>query len=123
MKFIITESKFDQVIQDYLDDLFKIDDIHSTNPYVMDDETDEEYEDDNHIEFYIGDYDEENTIFDWYSCDYFYEDVEIRNRCPIVHIDEEYSNSLNGYFGDKWVEPFKKWFKTNFDLPVKSVKF
>ena len=43
-------------------------------------------------------------------------------KCPVVDIEMEYYNTLDGYFGDKWKEPFKKWFITNFEYPVKTVE-
>ena len=91
---------------------------------VKNDETGEEYDDDTRVEFYIGDYEDgDNDIFKWYDCEYFYEDSEPRNRCPLVVIEHPYDNTLVGYFGDKWEEPFKKWFTENFDLPVKTVEW
>jgi len=124
MKYVITESKLEQTIINYLDELFDVDNINSLNPYEYDDETGEEYDDDTRVEFYIGDYEDgDNDIFKWYDCEYFYEDSEPRNRCPLVVIEHPYDNTLVGYFGDKWEGPFKKWFKENFDLPVKTVEW
>ena len=83
-----------------------------------------DYDDDTRVEFYIGDYEDgDNDIFKWYDCEYFYEDSDPRNRCPLVVIDHPYDDTLTGYFGDKWEEPFKKWFTENFDLPVKTVEW
>ena len=72
MKYIIAESKLDQVIINYLNELFPLDNVHYTNPTEYDDETGENYDDDNRVEFYLGDYEDENTIFRWYDCEYFY---------------------------------------------------
>lgn len=122
MKYIITESKFESVIFDYLDELFDVDNIHYIAPNEYDDDTGEEWEDENRFEFYIGDYSDEETCFRWYSCEYFYGDSPRTHDCPLVSIENEYLNTLRGYFGDAWVEPFKKWFTENFDLPVKSIE-
>ena len=50
----------DKVIKKYLNDMFDSEDLNYVSPYDFDDETGEEGEDENHIIFYIGDYDEYN---------------------------------------------------------------
>ena len=49
MKYIITESKLEQVIIDYLNDLFPLDNVNYTNPNEYDDETGEDYDDDTRV--------------------------------------------------------------------------
>ena len=123
MKYIITESKLDETITNYIDELFDIDNIHYINPLEYDDETGEEWDDNNRVVFYIGDYEgEDDGCFYWYACDYFDPNWSpASEKCPMVNIETVYINKLNGYFGDMWKEPFKKWFKYHFDLPVKTV--
>lgn len=121
MKYVITESRLEETIMNYLDELFEVDNVNSTNPWEYNDETGEEWEDENRVEFYLGDYAEEETCFRWYDCEYFEEGGPARDICPTVSLEYEYENTLNGYFGEAWKEPFKKWFKKNFDLPVKTV--
>jgi hypothetical protein len=123
MKYIIVESKLDQVITDYLDELFPLDNVHETSPYEYDEGTGEESEDNTRIEFYLGDYGDEETIFRWYGCEYFYPDSPTQNLCPKVVIEHPYDNKLTAIFNDRWEEPFKKWFTENFDLPIKSVEW
>ena len=108
----------DQVVTDYLNELFDVDNINYISPLEYDDYTDEEWEDEDRLEFYLGDYDDENACFKWYSCDYFDEPPK---DCPEVVLETEYSNQLDGYFGDKWHEPFKKWIYEHFDLKVNGV--
>jgi len=123
MKYIITESRLEKSIIDYINKLFPIDEINYINPYDYDDETDEEGDDENRVEFYIGDYDEgDNTIFRWYDCDYFFEYSELRKRCPLIVVEDQYRRELDGFFNDLWHEPFKKWVMENFDLPIKTVE-
>ena len=123
MKYIITESRLEKSIIDYINKLFPVDEINHICPYDYDEETDEEGEDENRVEFYIGDYDEgDNTIFRWYDCDYFFEDSEPRKRCPLIVVEDQYKRELDGFFNDLWHEPFKKWIMENFDLPVKTVE-
>jgi len=124
MKYLITESKLEGTIMNYLDELFDIDDLHWTHPYDYDDETGEEGEDENRIEFYIGDYEgTDEGCFRYYFCDYFFTTyISARDSCPIISLESQYTNTLNSYFGDMWKEPFKKWIKLNFDLIVKTVE-
>ena len=123
MNYLITESKLEKTIMTYLDELFDIDDLHWTHPYDYDDETEEEGEDENRIEFYIGDYEgTDEGCFRYYFCDYFLPYSSARDLCPIISLESQYTDTLNSYFGDMWKEPFKKWIKLNFDLPVKTIE-
>ncbi len=107
---------------DYLDNLFDIENLNWTYPYEYDDETGEEGEDYNRMEFYIGDYQGTGEgCFRWHACEYFNPGSPAQNFCPSVSIETEYTQILDGYFGDLWHEPFKKWFKTHFDFPVKTI--
>ena len=122
MKYIITESRLEENILHYINEIFDVNDIHSTNPLEYDDETGEEWEDENRVVFYIGDYNgEDEGCFYWYDCKYFIRDSTASKNCPMVSVEIEYKKQLDGYFGDMWHEPFKKWFKEHFELPVKMI--
>ena len=124
MKYVITESRLEETIMNYLDEIFDIENLNWTHPYDYDDETEEEGEDENRIEFYIGDYEGDGEgCFRWYACDYFNEGSPAQDICPTISIESEYTTALNGYFGDKWQEPFKKWIDFHFDIPVKTVEW
>jgi hypothetical protein len=123
MKYVITESKLEDSIVHYINELFDVNDINWTNPLESDDETGEEWEDENRVVFYIGDYNgEDEGCFYWYACDYFNPNSPVSERCPMVSVEVQYEKQLNAYFGDLWKEPFKKWIKLNFDLSVKTVE-
>jgi hypothetical protein len=123
MKYIISESKLEESILYYIDELFDVNDINWTYPLEYDDETGEEWDDNNRIVFYIGDYDgEDEGCFYWYACDYFTPHSTASRNCPIVTVENEYKNQLDGYFGNMWHGPFKKWFKEHFELPVKTIE-
>jgi len=123
MKYLITESKLEESILYYIDELFDVNDINWTYPLEYDDETDEEWEDGNRIVFYVGDYNgEDDGCFYWYGCEYFNPNSPASEKCPIVSVEVEYKKQLDGYFGDLWHGPFKKWFKEHFELPVKTVE-
>ena len=122
MKYVITESKLEESILYYINELFDVNNIHWTNPFGHDDETDEEWEDENRVVFYIGDYTgEDEGCFYWYACDYFNPNSPASKICPMVSVEVQYERQLNAYFGDLWKEPFKKWFKEHFELPVKTI--
>ena len=122
MKYIITESRLEENILHYINEIFDVNDIHSTNPLEYDDETGEEWEDENRVVFYIGDYNgEDEGCFYWYDCKYFIRDSTASKNCPMVSVEIEYKKQLDGYFGDMWHGPFKKWFKEHFELPVKMI--
>ena len=119
---VIKESKLDENILEYIDELFDVNDINWTNPPEYDEETGEEWDDDNRVVFYIGDYEgEDEGCFYWYGCEYFDPNSPASEICPTVSLEYQYENQLNGYFGDMWKEPFKKWFKYHFELPVKTI--
>jgi len=126
MKYTITENRFEQVIFDYFDEIFPVDDINWMHPWGYNsdgEEDDAEGEDENRIQFYIGDYEDgENDCFKWYGCNYFDEDSYARDFCPTVVMDHPFDRQLNGYFGNAWQEPFRQWFIKNFNLPCKTVE-
>ena len=123
MKYIITESRLEGAITEYLNQIFPLDDVNYTHPTEYDYENDENYDDDTIVEFFLGEDPVEDSIFRWYDCEYFDEGSEPKKHCPLVMIDHPYDDRLIGYFGDRWEEPFKKWFTENFDLPVKTVEW
>jgi hypothetical protein len=105
--------------------MFDSEDLNFINPYDFDDETDEEGDDENHIIFYIGDYDEDHSAFDWYGCEYFYENSPQRQNqtCPIVVVNHPYNDDLSDTFGeDSWQEAFKQWMMEKYDLPITTVE-
>ena len=122
MKYIITESRLEENILYYINEVFDVNDINSTHPVEYDDETGEEWEDENRVVFYIGDYNgEDEGCFYWYDCKYFTPNSPVSKKCPLVSVEIEHKKQLDGYFGDLWHGPFKKWFKEHFELPVKTI--
>lgn len=122
MKYVITESRLSKTITNYLYEIFDIENVHVTYPYEYDEETGEEGDDETRMEFYIGDYEDDNQCFYWYSKDYFDEGTQVKEKAPIVELNEKYLNILNGYFGKEWIQPFKEWFTYNFNESVKTVQ-
>jgi hypothetical protein len=125
MKYLIKESQLDVAIKRQLDIMFDVSNIHWTHPLDNDDETEEEFEDPNRIQFYFGDYGDEDSVFLWYGKEYWDENpdnyIKFTSNSPIVIIDDPYHSNLNNLFGNMWYKPFKEWFKENFEVSVKSV--
>lgn len=123
MKYVITESRLEENILHYINELFDVNDINVTYPLEYDDDTTEEWEDTNRVIFYVGDYQgEDEGCFYWHACDYFNPNSPASEKCPIVTVEIEYKKQLDGYFGNLWHGPFKKWFKEHFELPVKTIE-
>jgi hypothetical protein len=136
MKFIISENRIDDLVVKHLDSMFDVNNIGWT--YGSDDMGNEV---DYAAEFYEGDYEYdwgENTLFRWYDKDYWFSDEstlpetghEYDRRIlekniedsPIVEFEDTYSSKqLDSIFGDRWEEPFKRWFEDKFHFPVKTI--
>jgi len=134
MKYIITESKLEEIIVNYLNKMYDVNNINSKHPLENDEETDNWEEDPNRRYFYKGDDEYDDRIFLWYDKEYW--DADKINATDTVTntvknyyeksptLDFENINDLtilNGYFGDAWVPVFKKWFEDNFGVAVKSI--
>jgi hypothetical protein len=118
MKYIISESKYNNFIYDYLCKLFPEDKINFGNPMT---DWDEQTEDENRVEFWFGVGRDEDLCFKWYGCDYFVKDALLKQFCPFVVLENDYENKLNLLFQDSWKSVFIKWFKDKFNLPIKRV--
>ena len=128
MKIIITESKLHQTVIDYLNETYDVNNINWV--YGLDDwGNDVDYA----MKFYEGDYDDDVILFMWYDKEYWesddmsYEDRETLDKwiedSPILSFNDDTTlNTLNGYFGDRWHQPFKDWFMEHFKLPIKTIE-
>jgi len=127
MKYIITESKLNSAIYDYIDNLFKEGkQIHMVKHIARaDDDTlsDEEVE---------GAYDffhkGEDELFTWTGREY-YERTYNKSvwskwleLAPVVEIvDYGKLDALNNMFGDLWRPVFIAWVENTFSLPIKTL--
>jgi len=128
MRIIITESKLNQAVIDHLRDTYDIQNIHWE--YGEDDWGNEV---DYAMKFYQGDYDEDDVLFRWYGEDYWKsEDAEswseerrqeMIDKSPILSFEDTNNlNILNGYFGNRWKQPFIDWFWDKFKVKVKTIE-
>jgi len=132
MKVIITESKLDEVIYNYIDELFaaengsteihKLESINNEeggnieNAYDI--VNDDYYDDDND-----GDY-----LFSWSGKEYYENHphqsfgARLVDEAPIVEInDGDKVRNLDSYFGNLWRPVFVKWFQDKVNLPIKTL--
>ena len=121
MKYVISESKINNVIVKYLDDNFG--DLNWTNPY---DENGNES--DCAAIFYKGDYDNENVVFRVYEKCWWkvawspsIKD-DLIEKSPILSFENDTDyDTLNAYFGDMWKHIFEEWFKETYGFDLKTI--
>jgi hypothetical protein len=130
MEYIITESKLFNAIYQYIDSYLNPSEMDWVYGYGEDEDgySDMDIEDENFLIFYKGEYEgEENSdiVFNYFDVDFYNENdpshKPFRNQAPILEVMGEYGEHLDTVFDDHWVEPMKKWFQDNFNLPVKSL--
>ena len=121
MKVIITENRLNDFILKYIEEKYPVDEINHTEGY-----DDLGNPDDSSYTFYVGDYDEAETLFRWYSKDYWEGDsVAARLRAeesPILSFDDwDNYHHLDSMFNEHWKPVFKQWFYDNFGLEIKTI--
>ena len=121
MKIIIQESRLEKFIFEYFYKLFNVAEINLRHPWEMDSDEHEEYEDQTRTVFYYGNEFNDDIVFYYYDKGYFTPESRMDENCPLIVVEDEYKNILDGYFGKNWHEPFKKWFKENFDMNIKTI--
>ena len=130
MKYIITESKLNSVIYDFMDELFGAE-IHTLPG--MDDNGDELVDAYDFVnDEYYGD-EGSDYLFSWTGKGYYESLIEggnigksewkrLESLAPIVEIFSMYDKEkLNGYFGNAWKPVFKQWFKDKTGMDYKTL--
>jgi hypothetical protein len=126
MEYIIKESKLFNAIYQYIDGSYDVDKIDFFNPETYDEDWGKDTENPHIIEFYNkeydGDYDENGMLFVHIVKEYYKDEPSRKsfiNQTPILIVNDY--GTLESMFGEYWKEPFKKWFKNKFKLPVKTI--
>jgi hypothetical protein len=117
MKVVITESRLEKLVTDYLDDLY-YPDYGWANPDVYQKDV-KQYGD---LVFFIDDQDS----YVYYGCNAGNENDKMfasyghlyNYKCPLLSIYPRISERLDSTFGDIWKPIFKKWFENNTGLEV-----
>jgi hypothetical protein len=115
----ITESRRDKVMTEYFNELFNVDEMNWSHPVEFEDF--DEYLDQSRTKFYNGYESDDDIVFYYYDETYFTPSSGMQDKSPLIVVEDEYKRSLDGYFGDSWHEPFKKWFKEKFGLEIKTI--
>jgi len=127
MKYLITESKLNSAIYEYIDQLFhegkKIEMVKHTR---HGDDTDADVEVEGAYDFF---HKGEPDLFIWTGKEYYDRPYNSslfdkwRELAPIVEIVAyEKVDVLNNMFGDLWRPIFIKWFEDLFSLSIKTLK-
>jgi hypothetical protein len=133
MKYLITESKLEQVIYDYIDKLFAAEngktEIHKLNSLGEDDDEIDDAYDFVNDDYYDGD--NQDYLFSWTGREYYDNEkrknymskgIKFIDLAPIVEIhDENKIRTLNLIFNEMWKPIFNKWFQDKVNLPVKTL--
>jgi hypothetical protein len=125
MKYIITESRLEKAIIEYLDKEFIPDYGWYENGRKAG-----TYQDDvdkwGDLVFFIDDVDS----YIYFGCnanngpedDFFADYGHLHNyECPLLLVYPAVSQQLSNYFGDMWKPIFKKWFEENTGLTVNQI--
>lgn len=130
MKVIITENRVFDSIYKYLDKKFDPSEINWVYGIGEDEYgyTDINIENENFLIFYKGEWEGEydsDIVFHYFDVDYYDKNdpshKPFRDQSPILEVMSKNAEHLDTMFDNHWVEPMKKWFQDNFNLPVKTV--
>jgi hypothetical protein len=123
MKYIITEQQNNKLI----DTILKYFDGHLVPGGGWEDKKSYHDEMDTSYEMFFffdpdfeGNGDEPHMFYT--LCDNPNEDPLPEHKCPMITIDSKKYDALDGYFGPRWQELFKRWFTKHTGLPVKHVE-
>jgi hypothetical protein len=118
MKYIITEDKLRDVIYNYINNYYDVDEIHSNPIHDEDGQPLDTAE-----EFYVGDYSDDEFVFTLYQKNYWTSSHDFRKELsPILMIENEnFASYLNSMFGERWKPIFKEWFEENFGKEIKTI--
>jgi len=130
MKYLITESKLEQVIYDYIDKLFAAEngktEIHKLNSIDEDGKDIDGAYDFVNDDYYDGDI--QDYLFSWTGKEYYENHqsqsfgTRLVNEAPIVEIlDKNKVMTLNSIFSEMWEPIFDKWFQDKVNLPIKTL--
>lgn len=119
MKYIIIESKLDEIIYKYINSLDELKNLeefdcssfdydlgHSVDAYCY-----QTTPHDNPVLEYFPYPTEKEPEMEDYYLDYL----------PAIQIDDIIKNRLNGFFGENWHKSFQIWFEDNYKLPIKTI--
>lgn len=135
MKIIITESKINSTIYNFIDKVFAAKngntEIHKLQAMIDSEPLTDAYDFVN--DDYYSDEGVDEYLFAWTGKDYYMtiysQDVitkleyeKLASEAPTVELFDSYAKKqLNGYFGDLWKPVFKQWFKDKTGMDYKTL--
>ena len=127
MKYVITESKLNSAIYEYIDNLFKEGkQIYMVKHTRTDDDTLDNREVEGAYDFFHKG--EDDDLFTWTGKEYYERPynksawTKWLELAPVVEIvDYEKLDVLNAMFDNLWRPVFIQWFEDTFSLPVKTL--
>ena len=134
MKYLITESKLEQAIYDYIGSLFESEN-GNTEIHMLESIDEDGNKIDGAYDFVNDDYyegDNQDYLFSWTDKKYYellapnyitQDEMErLSKNAPNVEIyDDNKVMTLNSMFGEMWKPIFIKWFQDKVKLPVKTL--
>jgi len=128
MKYLITESKLNSTIYDFIDNLFHDGkEIKMVKHTREDDDTLDDVEVPGAYDFFYEGSDDD--LFHWTGRKYYDNPKNSLNAskwlelAPVVEIvDYEKLRQLDAYFGHLWRPIFIQWFEDTFSLPIKTLE-
>ena len=134
MKYLITESKLEQAIYDYIGSLFESEN-GNTEIHMLESIDEDGNKIDGAYDFVNDDYyegDNQDYLFSWTDKKYYellapnyitQDEMErLSKNAPNVEIyDDNKVMTLNSMFGEMWKPIFIKWFENKVKLPVKTL--
>lgn len=114
-QFIISESRVNDVIYDYINSYYETEELTIERP-----------PEEPGLTTFIDSYDE-NFVFLYFTETYFRFIGSHRlfdnypNKPPLLEMKPSDYNSFENIFGEIWKEPMKKWFEDKFGLPVNYI--
>ena len=120
MRFVISENRLNDIILNFINNYYDVDEIHSI-PFHDEDGNPTNKA----IEYYLGDYSDDEFVFTLYQKNYWTSSHDFRKELsPILMIENEnFVSHLNSMFQDKWKPVFKEWFKENFGEEIRTIDF
>jgi len=119
MRYLISENRFNNVIEKYLEENFS--DLNRTNAHGYGNESDCA------AIFYRGDFDDDQTVFRHYDkCWWDAQDSNLSKimweKSPLLTFDNSQDyDSLTGFFNDLWKPVFIDWFFKKYRLPINFI--
>jgi hypothetical protein len=122
MKYILKESKLDNIVKRYLDFNYNLKEIHFTHT-EFNQEGDYVGEIEDTGEYYFGDYGDDDIFARKYGYEYFNPRKGEPEDFPKLDLEIHVENDMNTTFNHKhiWEKPFIEWFNEKTGDNIKSL--